>query len=115
MQHKSPKLLHDMHDAASFIVSITQDKDAETYRDDRLLHDAVERNFEIIGEAVNRLAKIDPETAHKLGPYQQIIAFRNILIHGYDLIDRGEVWKVIKNNLPDLIDRIQQQLDSHAD
>lgn len=47
----------------------------------------MERNFEIIGEAMRRLANEDPETAAEISDHRRIIAFRNILIHGYDLVD----------------------------
>jgi uncharacterized protein with HEPN domain len=66
----------------------------------------VERNFEIIGEAVSRLARTDPDLAARIGDYPQIIAFRNVLIHGYDLIDDGRVWQVITHDLP----RLEQQV-----
>jgi uncharacterized protein with HEPN domain len=56
MQPKTPKHLEDIHDAAAFILEVTAGKTLEAYRADRLLRQAVERNFEIIGEAVNRLA-----------------------------------------------------------
>jgi len=102
MERKSTKLLEDSRDAAAFIRQVTTNKTLDDYRSDRLLRQAVERNFEIIGEAVGRLAKVDPTTAAKIGKYQQIISFRNVLIHGYDLIDEAHVWEVIRTNLPTL-------------
>ena len=87
MERKAAKLLEDIRDAAAFVTQATEAKTLNEYRQDRLLRQAVERNFEIIGEAVGRLAKLDPATAAKIGDYQQIISFRNVLIHGYDLID----------------------------
>jgi uncharacterized protein with HEPN domain len=105
MQPRTPKLLDDIRDAAAFIGQITQEKTLETYRADRTLRQAVERNFEIIGEAVTRLARNDPETAARIGDHPQIIAFRSLLIHGYDLIDDAQVWRVIAQDLP----RLEQQ------
>lgn len=102
MERKSPKLLEDVRDAAAFIRQVTANKTIDDYRADRLLRQAVERNFEVIGEAVGQLAKVDPATATKIGKYQQIIAFRNTLIHGYDLIDEVQVWQVIQMDLPTL-------------
>src|SRR3990172_997983 len=102
MERKSPKLLEDIRDAAAFVRQVVETKTLDEYRRDRLLRQAIERNFEIIGEAVGRLAKVDPATAAKIGEYQQIISFRNVLIHGYDLIDEAQVWEVIRQNLPKL-------------
>src|SRR3990172_643907 len=102
MLRKSPKLIEDIRDAAAFVRLATAGKTLDDYRGDRLLRQAVERNFEIIGEAVGRLAKLDPATAARLSEYQQIISFRNLLIHGYDLIDDAQVWDVIQRNLPKL-------------
>lgn len=102
MDAKSPKLLEDICDAAAFVREATQGRTLIDYRQDRLLRHAIERSFEIIGEAVNRLARIDPATAARIGDYPQIIAFRNVLIHGYDLVDDAQVWQVITANLPTL-------------
>ncbi len=102
MERKTAKLLEDIRDAAAFVRQATETKTLDDYRGDRLLRQAVERNFEIIGEAVGRLATLDAATAAKIGDYQQIISFRNLLIHGYDLIDESQVWDVIQSNLPTL-------------
>lgn len=102
MERKTPKLLEDIRDAAAFVRQATEGKTLDDYRRDRLMRQAVERNFEIIGEAVGRLTKVDPPTAARIGQYQQIISFRNVLIHGYDLIDEAQVWEVIHSNLPTL-------------
>jgi uncharacterized protein with HEPN domain len=102
MERKSPKLLEDIRDATAFIRQATENRTLDDYRRDRLLRQAIERNFEIIGEAVGRLAKVDPATAARIGQYPEIIAFRNLLIHGYDLVDDAQVWNVIRLNLPTL-------------
>lgn len=63
MHPRSPKLLEDIHDAAAFIREVAQGKALTDYQRDRMLRQAVERNFEIIGEALKRLAQHDPQTA----------------------------------------------------
>ncbi len=108
MHAKTPKLLEDLRDAAAFIMQVTQGKALTDYQSDRLLRQAVERNFEIIGEAMMRLARDDQAVAAQLGPYQQVIAFRNVLIHGYDLIDDSQVWRVIAHDLPTLETSVRQ-------
>ena len=106
MEPKTPKLLDDIRDAAAFIRQLTQGKTLAAYGADRMLRQAVERNFEILGEAVGRLARTDPQTAARIGDHPQIIAFRNVLIHGYDLVDDTQVWEVISHDLP----RLEQQV-----
>lgn len=61
MQPRSPKLLEDIRDAAAFIREATRGSEAEKFRNNRLLRQAVERNFEIIGEAVRRIDREDPK------------------------------------------------------
>ena len=111
MHAKSPKLLEDVRSAVSFVRQVTNGKSLEDYRSDRLLRQAVERNFEIMGEAVGRLVKIDPELSRKISGHAQIISFRNLLIHGYDLIDDAQVWEVIRNDLPVLEQEVATLLD----
>lgn len=82
MQPKSFKLLEDIREAAAFIRDSTQSITLERYRADKVLRFAIERNFEIIGEAIKRVAAADQATAAHIGDYRQIIAFRNVLIHG---------------------------------
>lgn len=60
MHARSAKLLEDIRDAAAFIAQATQGRTLAEYSIDRLLRHAVERNFEIIGEAIKRLAQHDP-------------------------------------------------------
>lgn len=115
MHPRTPKLLEDIRDAAAFIVEVTHGKTRAHYSADRLLRHAVERNFEIIGEAVKRLAQKDEASAAALGAYPQIIAFRNVLIHGYDLVDHALVWNAIEQQLPPLLDRVQALLTRQAD
>lgn len=103
MQPKTPKLLEDIRDAAAFIRDATRGKTLDDYHGDRILRQAIERNFEIIGEAMKRLAQHDPEIARRIGDHRQIIAFRNVLIHGYDLVDHALVWSAIEHQVPTLL------------
>jgi uncharacterized protein with HEPN domain len=107
MQPKTPKLLEDIRDAAAFIREVAQGKALEDYGRDRLLRQAIERNFEIIGEAMTRLAQLDPGTAAGISKHRRIIDFRNVLIHGYDLIDHRIVWSTIEEELPVLLGEVE--------
>ncbi len=115
MRRKSAKLLEDIRDATEFILGLTRDNTLASYRADRMVRQTVERNFEIIGEALGRLARDDKATASRVGDYTRIIGFRNVLIHGYDLIDHAEVWRVIRENLPVLADEVSGLLKEPVD
>ena len=110
MHARSPKLLEDIRDAAAFIGEVTHNRTLAQYSADRLLRQGVERNFEIIGEAIKRLAHADPDSASRISQYAQIIAFRNILIHGYDLVDHALVWSIVQTQLPTLLRDVQALL-----
>ena len=113
MHARSPKLLEDIRDSAAFVGEVTQGRTLAQYSADRLLRQAVERNFEIIGEAVRRLAQVDLDSAERIAQYPQIIAFRNILIHGYDLVDHALVWSTVQTQLPALLRDVQALLAQH--
>jgi len=112
MQLEAKKLLEDVRLAAEAITGFTQGKSRDDYASDELLRSAVERKFEVIGEALNRLGKVDAEVLNSISHYQRIIAFRNILIHGYDVIDDDVVWDVIEQNLPALLSEVTSLLES---
>jgi uncharacterized protein with HEPN domain len=62
----------------------------------------VERQFEIVGEALNQLSRTAPDLAAQVPDSARIIAFRNILIHGYAIVDDEIVWRATQENLPAL-------------
>ena len=65
----------------------------------------------IVGEALNRLKRIEPTAASSITDARQIIAFRNILVHGYDIV-RGEVvWGILDADLPALIRDVDTLLE----
>ena len=111
MQGKSAKHIEDIRDAAAFIRAVTRGKALDEYRTDRLLRQAVERNFEIIGEALNRLTREDADIAGRIAHASKIVAFRNVLSHGYDLVDDVRVWGTIQNDVPALEHQVESLLD----
>ena len=75
-----------------------------------MLRAVVERKLEIIGEALTQLAKSDADVASQISDHRRIIAFRNILIHGYGDVDDRLVWDVVETKLPLLSREIQSLL-----
>jgi uncharacterized protein with HEPN domain len=112
MRHESKTYLFDIAKACQAICEFTKGKSYEDYEDDNMLRSAVERQFEIIGEAMNRLGRVELKVANAIPEYQRIIAFRNILIHGYAVIQSHTVWGVIEGDLPALAERVDRMLSS---
>jgi uncharacterized protein with HEPN domain len=100
------KLLLDVREAGESILQNTANTSLAEYSRSRLLRRAVEREFEIIGEALNRLTQIDPVTAASVSQLRQVVDVRNRIIHGYDTIDDTVVWGVTETNLPLLIKEV---------
>ena len=86
--------------SGELIQGFTRDLSYDEYKCSSLVRAAVERHFEIIGEALNRLAKIDTELAAQVTDYERIIAFRNVIAHGYDLVSDEVVWEIVHEKLP---------------
>ena len=102
MHADARKLLWDAQDAAERIARFTAGRSFSEYEADEFLRSAVERQFEIIGEAMNQLRRIDPETASSIPELSHVIAFRNILVHRYANVDNRLVWGVLETDLPSL-------------
>jgi uncharacterized protein with HEPN domain len=107
MQLEAKKLLEDMRQACERILEFTEGKTLSDYMGSALLRSGVERQFEIIGEALNRLTKVEPNVANQIRHYRRVISFRNILIHGYDVVEDPVVWDVITSDLPALHKQIR--------
>jgi uncharacterized protein with HEPN domain len=103
--------LWDILAAADAVLRFIEGLDAERYADSELVHTAVERKFEIIGEALSQLFKLDPDLARRIPDFREIIAFRNLLIHGYAAIQHERVWRVAETTLPGLRASVAAMLD----
>lgn len=96
------KYLFDIRTACDDLTLFTGGKTFQDYAADRMLQSAVERQFEIIGEALSQLLKVDPELGKSITDHRRIVAFRNRLIHGYANVDEETVWAIVEAMLPRL-------------
>lgn len=110
MQRSVMKYLYDIQQACLAIINFTANKSKDDFIVDDLLSSAVERKFEIIGEAMRRIIDQMPDLATDISSASQIIKFRNRLIHGYDQIDYDTVWGVITDDLPRLLQEVNRLL-----
>jgi uncharacterized protein with HEPN domain len=85
-------------------------RDFDEYLKNKLLRRAIEREIEIIGEAMNRALKIDPEL--HIENARRTVDTRNWVIHGYDKIDDVVMWGIVVNHLPKLQKEIKNYLEA---
>ena len=110
MRLESRKYLDDIRRAARLLTGFIEGKTLADYLADAMLRAAVERQFEIIGEAMARLAQKDNAVAAKISGFRRVIAFRNVLIHQYTDVDDRLVWDVAEKNLPTLVREVEELL-----
>ena len=79
-----------------------EERDFLKYRNNLMLKRAVERNLEIIGEAINRIITRDDSYIEKISNAKAIIGLRNHVIHAYDTISDENIWSILLNHLPKL-------------
>ena len=111
MNDEAKKNLVDIVQAAQEIETFVRGMDFKTYQASLLTQRAVERNFEIIGEALGRVRNLDKEALEQISEHQRIIGFRNILIHGYDVVDEQIVWTAVQKHLPTLTKEVERMLE----
>jgi uncharacterized protein with HEPN domain len=112
MEFEIQKWIFDAHKASQLIVGFLENKAYEDYLHDLMLSSAVERQFEILGEALKRIRDKDERFLEEsIVGWRGAISLRNILAHGYDHIDNDVVWGIIEDDLPDLIKSLEQHLD----
>lgn len=105
--------LHDVLQAAKAVKAFVAGHTFDHYASDDQLRSAVERKFEIMGEALNRIRRDEPDLLQHIREHRDIISFRNILVHGYDAIDDQIVWGVIEDDLDKLIEDVESLLKQH--
>ncbi|MDI6857635.1 MAG: DUF86 domain-containing protein [Dehalococcoidia bacterium] len=104
------KCVRDIAGACEQITAFTAGRTFPQYEDDAMLRSAVERQFEIIGEPLLHLSRLNPAAANRITEYRRIIAFRNILAHGYAQVDDRLVWDIVETKLPTLREEVASPL-----
>ena len=103
MQRDPQTILQDAIAAAEDIVSMLGEMTEEQFVEDRRTQRAIERSFEIIGEALLPLVRDFPAVADRIPEHRRVIDFRNVLAHGYDIVDTRLVYGLARTRLPALL------------
>ena len=112
MNDETRKNLIDILQAIEEIQDFVCGMDFKAYQNKPVTKRAVERDFEIIGKALNRIKHIDSELLERISEHHRIIGFRNILIHGYDIVDETIVWQAVTKHLPTLVEEVKDILNN---
>lgn len=107
------KLVWDALDAARGIQADVRNIDFGAFDGDGKTQASVNWRFAVIGEAMRRIRNQFAEDAKRIRNVDSIIAFRNVLVHGYDVIDNIQVWRTIHEHLPELIDDLEAMMEHH--
>jgi uncharacterized protein with HEPN domain len=102
MEHDPRAWLWDVCQAADKIAVFIEGRSFADYLTDAMLRSAVERQFEIVGEALSRLSRDAPALAVRIAVLRRAVAMRNILIHGYREVNDEAVWQTAQEDLPPL-------------
>ncbi|MHB1179568.1 MAG: HepT-like ribonuclease domain-containing protein [Daejeonella sp.] len=113
-ERDTPLLLSDIRSSIIKILEYTAGMGFENYEADAKTKDAVERNFEIIGEAASRIPE-DFKKLHDRIEWRIIKDFRNFIIHEYFGINNLIVWDIIQHRLPDLLTEVSAMIPSKND
>ena len=108
MSDEALELLNDIHSECLTVREFVEGHTFESYCADKKTRFAVERCFEIIGEALIRLSRVAPDKVEAIRGYRDIRSFRNILAHAYDHVEDRIVWGIIQRDLDRLIEDVQK-------
>ena len=99
MPHDPAKLYEDILRTVEEMETFCHDKTFPDFQEDRGLQLIVERELEIIGEALARLRRDHPNLADRIHDIQKIVGLRNILVHGYDVLEHEILWDIVENKI----------------
>jgi uncharacterized protein with HEPN domain len=103
--------LLDALTAGDLIASFVEGRSLRDYEANVMLRSAVERQFEIVGEALRRLTEVTPDMAVSIPALPRVVAFRNQLAHGYFAIRHDVVWAIAINDLRPLLEQLRVLLE----
>lgn len=110
MPPEARKFLNDMLDRATFAMSLMKDKTLDDLVNNRLIRSAVERELMVLGEALYQLHGLHPAIAEQVNAWREIIAFRHVLVHGYEALNMQVIWAVIHDDLAPLVVQLEELL-----
>ena len=110
MRDEVAKFLYDVEKACALVAEFTRGKSLSDFTSDTMLRSAVERQFITVGEALTEARKLDAATIDSITSVVKIIGFRNVLVHGYEIVKPARVWSVIEWDMETLRSEVQTLL-----
>jgi uncharacterized protein with HEPN domain len=107
LEERDRALLYDMLEAARHLREMWQHRSIDELLNDRTLQWATDRGFNIIGEAARRLSDA-AKLSHPDVEWRRIVGLRNVVVHDYDEVDYSRHWRVIQEDLPRLILKLEK-------
>lgn len=102
MQPRVIEVLEDIRESIGYIAEDTAGMTYATFVADRRARQLVARNFEIIGETINRPRHGEPAIFEQISSPNQYVALRNVLIHRYDVIEDSTTCQIVETHVPTL-------------
>ncbi len=103
-------LLDDVVQYGDEAISTVSSLDADQILAERLREHAVLRTVQIVGEAAAQAAKLDPAILSRIPDLRRVISLRNILVHGYTKVRMEEIVRIVRDDLPGLLERVRTLL-----
>lgn len=102
--------LRDARKAADEIIFDTLGLPEDVYLGLTMHRRAVERNFQIVGEALRQIEKLDPTVLDSIDHTSEIIGLRNVVVHAYFDLDHRRLFAIIRNDLPRLVEQLDARI-----
>ncbi|MCP4139497.1 MAG: DUF86 domain-containing protein [Chloroflexi bacterium] len=109
MQERDATFVLDILESAKIALSYVEGMSWDDFYESQRDQDAVLRRIEIIGEAARRVS-VETQAEYPNIPWREMTSMRNLVIHEYDIVDLGQVWDTVKENLPPLIEKLSKIL-----
>ncbi|MDI6450068.1 HepT-like ribonuclease domain-containing protein [Anaerobaca lacustris] len=110
MRPESRKYLYDILQACETLSQFVEGKRFADYDSDLLLRSAVERQLMIVGEALSQATRMDEELADHIENARDIINLRNVIVHGYTVVENETIWGILQADVPKLRNQVARLL-----
>jgi uncharacterized protein with HEPN domain len=108
MRREIDKYFYDVLTACDAIRQFTMDKTLKDYQSNLMLRSAVERQLMIIGEALNQAVHIQPDLSEQISEVREIVNLRNIIVHGYAVVENETIWGIVTDEVPALVKQVSK-------